>query len=206
MIKIYGSPRTSAGRCVLMLEELGVPYEQMNLDMFEKREHKSPAFLKLNPNGRVPVLVDGDFVIWESIAINFYLAEKYKPELLGTTIEERSRAIQWSTWAMVELQPPLVELIIQTVFTPEAKRDANAIEEARQQVPPRLAIFDEALKHQDFITGSKINVADLNLATVINLAANSLKFSLEPYKNIQGWFDRVQMRPAFIKLQKLRSP
>jgi glutathione S-transferase len=188
-----------------MLEELGVPYETVALDMFEKREHKSSAYLKLNPNGKVPCLVDGEFVIWESVAINFYLAEKYRPELIGSSIEEKARAIQWSTWAMVELQTPLVELIIQTIFTPEPKRDPKGIEAAQKAVPPLLAILNEHLADKDYLTGARLNVADFNMATVINLAVTSLKFPLTDFPHIQAWFARMQERPAFRKLQELRG-
>ncbi len=82
MITIYGSPRSSSGRCFWCLEEVGETYNAKPLN-FKEKEHKSPAYLKINPNGKAPTLTDDDFVIWESIAINFYLAETYKPELLG---------------------------------------------------------------------------------------------------------------------------
>src|SRR3989344_9118391 len=124
MIKIYGAPRSSAGRCFWLLEELALPYQAMPVDMRNK-EHKSEAFLKLNPNGKVPALVDGDVVLWESIAINHYLADKYRPELLGKTPVERGLEQQWSTWSMVDLQPPLVDLIIQMVLTTEEKRNVQ---------------------------------------------------------------------------------
>lgn len=204
MIQIYGSPRTSASRCILMLEELGLPYQQMPLDMSERREHKSDAYLKLNPNGKVPCLVDGDFVIWESIAINHYLAEKYRPELVGTTVEERGRSMQWSTWAMVELQQPLVGIIIQTMFTPEDKRDAGVLKKAQEHVPHLLGILDQHLARHEHLAGARLTVADFNMVTVINLASH-LKFPLEPYKNIQAWFARMKARPAFTKLMQLRT-
>ena len=81
MITLYGSARSSAGRCLWCLEETGVAYENKNVDMRTK-EHQSEAFLKINPNGKVPAMVDGETKLFESMAINFYLADKYKPELL----------------------------------------------------------------------------------------------------------------------------
>src|SRR5687767_5881522 len=112
MIKIYGSPHSSGGRCYWTLEELGLSYERVKIDMRSK-EHKSPSYLNLNPNGKVPVMVDDDFVLWESAAINSYLAEKHRPELLGRTLQERALVQQWTLWAMVDLQPPHVDLLIQ---------------------------------------------------------------------------------------------
>ncbi len=204
MVKIYGSPRTSAGRCFLLLEELGVPYEICALDMMKKREHKSPEYLKLNPNGKVPCLVDGDFVIWESLAINTYLAEKYRPELLGKTPEQKGLIQQWNVWALAELQPPLVDMIIQLMFVPEDKRDMRLVEKAKENVPPMLTILDQELKGKDYILGSTITAADFNLASVVNIAA-AMEFPLSSYTNLTKWFARMKERPSFKKFTEIRS-
>ncbi len=92
MITLYGPARSSAGRCFWLLEELGLSYENKPVDMM-KKEHKSDWFLKVNPNGKVPALVDGNTTLFESMAINYYLAEKYKPEFLGKTVEEKGISI-----------------------------------------------------------------------------------------------------------------
>lgn len=204
MIQIYGSPRTSASRCYLTLEEIGIPYEAAPLDMMEKREHKSASYLKLNPNGKVPCLVDGDFVLWESVAINTYLAEKYKPELLGKTPEEKGLVQQWSLWALSELQAPLVDLIIQTVFTPEPKRNAEIIAKAREKVPPLLTILDSALANKDFMVGKSLTLADLNMASVVNIAPN-FGFAIEEYMNLNQWMQKMKGRPAFQRLLNARG-
>lgn len=203
MIKIYGVPRSSSGRCFLMLEELGLPYENVPLDM-KNKEHKSDAFLKLNPNGKVPVLVDGDFVIWESIAINNYLADKHRPELLGKTPMERGVQQQWSTWAMVDLQPPLVEILIQMVFVPEDKRSMTVIEKNREKVPPMLAILEKVLTGKDYILGKNISVADFNLVSVVNIAV-MFEFDFKPYPAIGAWMGRMKDRPCFKKVAELRG-
>lgn len=204
MIQIYGSPRTSAGRCYLMLEEVGVPYEAKALDMFEKREHKSPDYLKLNPNGKVPVLVDGDFVLWESIAINSYLAERYKPELLGHGAQEAAHVQQWSLWGLVELQPPLVDLIIQTMFVPEPTRDAKLIEKARVSVPPMLKVLDDHLNGKTQLVANRLTVADFNVASVANIAY-AMKIDLSGYPHLTAWMGALKQRPSFKKFVELRS-
>ena len=204
MLKIYGSPRSSAGRCYLLLEEVGVPYQPVAIDMMEKKEHKAPEFLKLNPNGKVPCLVDGEFVIWESMAINRYLADKYKPQLLGSSPEDRGLIEQWSLWALLELQPPMVDLIIQTMFMPENKRDAGVIARAQEKVPTVLAVLDQALKGRDYLVGSELSLADLNTASVVNVTF-TVKINLDPYKNLLPWFNKIKNRPSFQKLAELRS-
>lgn len=203
MIKIYGSPRSSAGRCYLMLEELGLPYENVPLDM-SKREHKSPEFLKLNPNGKVPCLVDGSYVIWESIAINYYLAEKYKPTLLGTTPEQRGLVHQWSVWALNEFQPPLVEMLIQLVFIPAEKRNMSIVEKAREKLPGYLQVLDQCLAGKTYLVADQFTLADINVGSVANLATG-LQVNLASYPAIESWFARIKERPSFKKFAESRK-
>lgn len=199
MIQVYGSPRSSAGRVYLMLEELGLKYEMMPLDM-SKKEHKSSEFMALNPNGKVPCLKDKDFVIWESIAINHYLAEKYRPEMNGTSPEEKGHVAQWSVWAMTELQPPLVDILIQMVFVPEDKRNHAVIEKAKEKLPEKLKVLDHALGGKEFMVGNKLTVADINVSSVANIAS-ALHLDLEPYKNIREWLTKMKSRLAWEKLR-----
>lgn len=204
MITIYGSPRTSAGRCFWVLEEIGQPYEVRALEMFDKREHKTPEFLSLNPNGKVPCLVDGDYKLWESTAINHYLADTYKPELLGTDPRDRGLVQQWTTWAMLELQPPLIDIFIQMVFTPEPKRDLALVERAREKVPPLLRILDEALAGRAYLVGDALTLADLNVASVANIAT-ALKIPTEGFANVRAWLARLHERPSFKKMGEMRK-
>lgn len=181
-----------------MLEALGLEYKVMPMDM-SKREHKSPEFLTLNPNGKVPCLKDKDYVIWESIAINQYLAEKYKPEMAGTTPEEKGHVAQWSVWAMTELQPPLVDILIQTMFVPEDERNLALVEKAKEKIPARLQVLDQALAGKDFIVGKRLTVADINVSSVANLLF-ALHLDVAPYKNLQLWMEKMKGRLAWNKL------
>ncbi len=195
MIQIYGSPRSSAGRCYWLLEELGLAYQRQPLDMRAK-EHKSERYLALNPSGKVPCLVDGDFVIWESMAINAYLVDKHASELRGDTAEVRGLISQWSYWAILDLQRPLIELFIQLVFVPEAKRDAGVIERSRAALPPLLAILERHLASRDFVVGDRFTLGDLHVASVANLTA-AVQYDLAAYPAIQRWLERCKARPAF---------
>lgn len=195
MIKIYGAPQSSAGRCYMMLEECGLKYERIALNM-QAKEHKSADYMKLNPNGKVPTIIDGDLVLWESLAINNYLAEKYKPELLGKTVEDRAHVMKWSVWAAVELQPPLVDILIQTFFVPEAQRDQALINRAKSTYPKFLDVLEQHLSNRKFLVGNEFTLADLNVASVASIPL-SLKFDMSAYKNIMSWLQQVQSRPAF---------
>jgi len=181
-----------------MLEECGLQYETIPLDM-SKKEHKSEEYLKINPNGKVPTLIDGHYVIWESAAINYYLAQKYKPELLGSTPEEKGHVEQWNIWSMVEFQPPMVDLLIQMVFVPEPRRDTAVIEKSKVRIPEKLALLDQALEGKEYITGSQFLLSDLNLASVAQIGL-SLGFDYKSFPHLTKWLEKVKARPSFQKV------
>lgn len=203
MIEIYGSPRSSSGRCFWLLEELAVPYQVKAIDMRAK-EHKSPAYLKLNPNGKVPCLKDGDFVIWESMAINLYLADKYNSPLRGATAEERGQIAQWSFWSILELQKPIIDIFIQTVFVPAERRDQSVIDNAQKACPPLLAILDQYLFGKKYLVGDKFSLADLNVASVV-VVSEAIQMDISQYKNIVAWLSSCKDRPGYQKFAALKS-
>lgn len=194
MIHLYGSPQSSAGRCYWTLEEIGVPYERVAVS-FREREHKHPDYLKLNPNGKVPALVDDGLVLWESTAINHYLAEKHQPALLGQTLADRAYVQQWSVWSQVELQPPVIALFIQLTFVPEPRRDAAAMEKARGKFMPLFELLEAHLAERDFMVGDGFTLADLNVASVVKLAP-PLGVDLSGMPNLSAWLERMTSRPA----------
>lgn len=201
MIKIYGSPKSSAGRVYWMLEELGLSYEPVKVNMREK-EHKSEAYMKLNPNAKVPCLADGDFVIWESVAINNYLADKYRPELLGPTPEARGLVLQWNIWSMLELQKPIIDIFIQKVFVPEDQRDHGLIEKSQKICLHLFAILDSALNTKKYLVGEQFTAADLNMASVVSITS-AIQMDISAYKNIKAWLNNLMERPAYQKYSKI---
>lgn len=203
MIQLYGTPRTSAGRVYWLLEELGLPYEVKGLDL-RTGENESPEYLRLNPNGAVPTLIDGSNTIWESAAINLYLADKYRPELIGATPEERALVYQWSVWSMVTFQPPLIELFIQKVFVPEGSRDAKIISESEGALPELFEIVDNALRGKEYLAHERFTLADLQVASVATIA-RSLELDISKYSNMTRWLDQLRERPAWRKLRELRG-
>jgi len=201
MIKIYGPPQSSAGRCYWCLCEVDIPFEAVAVNMREK-EHKSPEFLALNPNGKVPTLDDDGYVIWESMAINTYLSEKYKPELMGATPSVRGRVQQWSYWSILELQPPLIDIFIQKVFVPEEHRSQEKIDKALESLPGKFSILDKALGQSSYLAGNAFTIADLNTASVASIA-HHLQIDLGDYRHIQDWLGRIAQRPAFQKYMEM---
>jgi hypothetical protein len=107
-LKIYGVARSRAFRILWMAKELGLDYEHVKVD-FATGETRTPAHLALNPNRHVPVIDDDGFVLWESMAINLYLAKKYAAgTLYPTRLEDEARAWQWSFWGMTEVERPVL--------------------------------------------------------------------------------------------------
>ena len=203
MIKIYGSPRTSAGRCFWALEEVGASYDKVDVDM-RAGKHKEADYLAINPNGKIPALVDGDYSLWESMAINSYLAHEYKPELLGESNKDKGLVNQWSTWAIAELQPPVIDIFIQMVFVPEDKRNQNIIDNAQKKLPEMLAILDNELKDSEMLVADKFSLADLNIASVV-MICEAIRFDITSFKEIKRWMETISKRPAFEKYLAMRS-
>jgi glutathione S-transferase len=193
MIKVHGVPRSRTMRVLWMLEELGVPYENVKVSFIG--ETRKPDFLRLNPNGHIPVLQDGDFVLWESMAINLYLARKYDKGLWPKTIEGEGRAYQWSLWAITELEEPVLTVLVNRMFLPEDQRDAKKVADATERFKAPLAVLDGALAGRPYLTGDVFTVADLNTAAVLGWAP-LVGLDISPAPNAKAWLDRCSERPA----------
>jgi glutathione S-transferase len=197
MIKLYGVPRSRTMRALWMLEELGMPYENVKVSFVN--ETRKPDFLRLNPNGHIPVLQDGDVVLFESLAINLYLARKYDKGLWPKRVEDEGRAYQWSIWAMTELEEPLLTALLNRTFLPPEQRDAKKADDAAERFRQPLGVLDGALAGRDYLLGAAFTVADLNVASVISWAPLA-RLDLSP--NVAAWVGRCTGREAFVRLQK----
>ncbi len=198
MIKIYGITHTRTARCLWMLEELGLEYEQVEVSLKE-REHKKPDYLALNPNGRVPTLVDGELTLWESMAINFYLADKYDGGLKPKTPENRARAVQWSFWGMTEMESKLMTVLRNRLLNAEDQRDAALADEAEQELRAPLGVLNGVLEGRDHLLDGAFSVADLNLAAITSWGKMA-KLKLEPFPNVARWLSASLARPAYQKI------
>jgi glutathione S-transferase len=199
MIRIYGQVRSRASRCLWALEEIGVPYELVPIDT-SKGDNDKPEFLAINPNGRIPALVDGDLKLFESMAINLYLARKYGKELWPADEAGQAHALQWSFWAVSEVEQFLIAMLVQELFTPADQKRPDRVQDAREALASRLTVLDGQLKSRPYLLGSKFTIADLNVASVFSLAG-AVKFALEPYPNVKKWVDGCLNRPARTRLQ-----
>jgi glutathione S-transferase len=178
MLKLYGGARSRASIVQWYLEELGVPYEFVMLDMMAG-EHRQPAFLAINPMGKVPAMVDGDLHLWESGAILLYLAEKYGN---SSTLEQRAEFAQWVVFANATLGPGIF------------------VEASREKEMPRLfAPLNERLTHQAFMMGETFTVVDAAVGSILAYMPIMLKIDFAGYPALQAYVKRIAERPAFQK-------
>ena len=193
MLKIYGTSMSRAGRCLWALEETGVKYEHIPTAIGEA---KTPAHLKLNPNGHIPVIDDDGFVLWESMAINFYLAAKYgKAPLWPEAVQDRALANQWSYWAMLEVEPHLVTLLQHRMFLPPEQRNEKVVADALEKVKAPLAVIEQHLGNREYLIGKEFTIADLNAAAVWNIGTMvGVDFSSAP--KTKAWLTKCTSRPA----------
>lgn len=197
MIKLYGHPRSRALRVLWALEELGVPYENVKTP-FAGGATRTPEFLALNPNGHIPVLDDGGFVLFESLAINLYLARKYDRGLWPRTVDDEGRAYQWSVWAMTELEEPVVTCLVQRSVLPEERRDPEKAARAAARFARPLGVLDGELGRRAWLAGEAFTIADLNVASVLLWAAMA-GLDLAAAPRAIGWLDRCTARPALAR-------
>lgn len=179
MLKLYGGARSRASIVKWYLEEIGVPYEFVMLDM-QAAEHLQPDFLQINPIGKVPAIVDGDFKLWESGAILLYLAQKYGK--MPESLEQQAQIVQWVMFANATLGPG--------IFV-EASRD--------RETPKLLKPLNEIFEKQPFLMGSEFGVADAAVGSILNYIPMMLKLDLSAYPAVLGYMKRISERLAFQK-------
>ena len=197
MIRFFGSPASSAGRTHWLLEELQVPYDYQRMNTREGQT-RTPEFLAMNPSGHVPFLQDGDIKLFESVAINFYLAEKYGGSLWASALPERALIYQWSLWAVATLQPVVMDIMYHSAILPEPQRDARVVERARSNLPRYLQTLETSLEDNQYLVSDTFSVADINAGSVVNIAP-AVGFSLDPYPVSKAWLQRLKGRPAYQK-------
>lgn len=194
MLQLYGNPRSRAMRCLWMLEETGQPYELVDKGLSADELH-SADYLKLNPNARIPTLVDGDVVLWESMAINLYLAQKYDGPMHCADAALLGRAAQWSFWAMLEIEMLLLHILEHRVLLAEHARDISVVERNTLLLQKPLGILNGALAGHSHLAGEGFTVADLNVASILSWG-KIVRLDLSAWPDLKRWLDACLGRPA----------
>ena len=194
--KLFGISNSRAIRAIWGIEETGIDYEHVPVSY--GADSKGSDYLSVNPNGRIPALIDGDLHLFESMAINLYLAKRYGGGLYPSSPEDEARALQWSVWAISEIEPLQMQIVVQKLFTPEDKRNPKVIESATKGLQRPLKVLDAALEGRDWLVGDAFSVADLNVASVMHLM-NMIRFDYSEHANVQRWATACYARPALAK-------
>jgi len=195
MITLYGSARTRAARCLWMLEECGVAFEHHSLEDIDLPA-RAEAVRPINPIGKVPALEDGDTRLFESMAINLYLARRYGGDLWPDEESGQARATAWSIWGMTELEPPLAQLFFERVIRDGGTRDRDNEARSEQALVRPMTALDNELAGLDYLVDGRFTVADLNLAAVLTLSRRA-EYPLGEYPLVERWLGRCFDRPAF---------
>lgn len=196
-LTFYYSPQSSATPIHWTLQELGIPYEKVLVDL-KKNEQKKPEFLKLNPNGRVPLLVHDGVPIFESVAIQLYLGELFgvAKGLYPPPGPQRGEVMKWIAWTNVTIGDALSRFGRNVgSWAPEDERNAKAGARARDEVEALLRILEEALGDKEYLVGNKFTLADLHLSSWMEYV-RMMGFDLSGYPKIGAWIARCTARPA----------
>ena len=198
---LYGTSGSRALRALWGIEETGIAFEHVPTGYGP--DSKSPDYLAVNPNGRIPALVDGDVTLFESMAINLYLAKTYGGALYPDNPADEARAWQWSVWGISEIEPLQMQIVVQKLFTPEDKRDPKVIERAGRGLQRPLKVLDAALADRPWLLGDRFTVADLNLAECLRYAQGHPTL-LGEFPAVKAWLERCQSREAFKRMWAAR--
>lgn len=200
-ITFYYTPQSSAARIHASLEELGVPYEKIKIDL-GAGEQKKPEFLALNPNGKVPTLVLDGTPMFESVAIQVALGERYGVAkglwpALGSP--EHLKALTWLIWGQVTLGTSLMRYMQNTVdYIPKELHHAGQAAVALKEMHEQLAILDAHLGASAFLAGDHFTLADLDLASVLGWGLHAIKMDISVYPKLSAWLGSASQRPGML--------
>jgi len=200
MLRIYGWKRSRAIRCIWTLEELGLEYEQIPLNP-HVGETRTPEYLALNPCGKIPTLVHDGFVVYETMAINLYLASTFPGSLLPRSTQHMAKLYQWTSWALSELEPPLVS-IMREGRRPEGQADMARVDAWRSDIHTMIDTVLERhfVRHESILPEHAFSLADLNVASVAS-SMQALGVDLAAHARTAAWMQRCFARPAWQRAQ-----
>jgi glutathione S-transferase len=205
MLKLYGQYRSRAFRVAWLCKESNIPYEHVNVTVnVEGATCKDPDYVKLNPNARVPTIEDDGFVMWESAAINLYLAEKYRSPLWPTDSKAKGRMLQWAFFIANDVEPHMITVMQHRVMFPPEKRNRALADEADAKLQPRLKVLDEHLAKNRHFGGDTWDMADFMVASVC-YSFFAMKYDLSRYPRLQKWLMASLERPKAKEARALRE-
>lgn len=196
MLKVLG--RATSGnvqKVLLFLEETGTPYARE--DYGRQFNNTGGDYLKLNPNGKVPTVIDGETVIWESNTILRYLATKLgKTDLYPTDAAARSQVERWMDWLLASLNYYYVA-VFKDSKKPDAERAPTFAADAKE-LAAQLEILDQAIAGRAFIAGNSLTLADIAMGPIVHRCLD-FPIPLPPLTNLRAWRDKLKEKASFKK-------
>lgn len=201
-MKLYGIPGSRAARNIWALEETGLAYERVDVVM--RKDTGKPEFLAINPNGRIPALADGDLILFESLAINTYIAKKSGGDLAPKDLAEDATNEQWSLWAMTETEKPLLRALFHSLGVMGYEKDPAVVAECMEELARPFKVLDGHLASRDYLMGGRFTIADLNVASVLAWAATA-KLDLSAYPNMDKWLKACLARDGYQRVRAIQK-
>ncbi|CAN5673152.1 glutathione S-transferase family protein [soil metagenome] len=213
MLTIYGVYRSRASRTLWLANELGLPFKLVPVMQRYRLPDpppagvvhtKSPEFLAVNRNGRIPSIDDDGLVLHESLGINLYLARKHGGPLAPATVGEDGQMTTWSLWAAIEVEGHAINIIYHRVSNAGRPMDPKVADAAVEALRGPFAVLDAALAKDGYLVGGRFTVADINVAEVVRYAQAAPElFANAPH--VKSWLTDCQARPAFKKMWAARD-
>ncbi|MFS2159603.1 glutathione S-transferase [Pseudomonas sp. Pseusp122] len=198
MLKIWGRKNSSNVRKALWIaEELNIPYQSLDaggaFGLVEGAEYRAK-----NPNGRIPMIEDGDFVLWESNTIVRYLAARYAPDspFYPADVQERAAADKWMDWTTSTLADPFKPVFWGVLRTAPEQQDWAQINEGIKVLHGLLLVADKTLARQPYLSGAQLGMGDIPLGSFI-YAWFEMPIERPPLPNLEAWYERLKARPAY---------
>jgi glutathione S-transferase len=201
MLKIWGRATSSNVQKVLWCcSELDIPFERVDLGG-PFGGNRDPEYLRLNPNGLVPTIQDGDLVLWESNTICRYLTVTHGRDHGGERLypsapRERALVERWMDWQLSTAGPPMGQLLFGLIRTRPEQRDHAVIEAARRRALEAWTLVDDALDGRPYLAGGDPTLAEIVLGTLV-YRWHAFTIERPPLKNLRAWYERMRERPGF---------
>jgi glutathione S-transferase len=200
-MKLFQIPFSPAcQKVVAVAHEVGVPLELATVELF-KGGARTPAMLAKNPNGKVPILEDGDFVLWESTAMLVYIAATAgREDLAPTTPRERAEVERWTSWEAAHFGPAIRKVAFERIVKKVAglgAPDEAVVKVGIEEFAARASVLEQSLGTKEYLCG-RLTIADFALAPYAVLTA-SCGLDFEPYPNAKAWLARMVARDSMKK-------
>ena len=198
-LKIYGTAASRAARPLWVAQELGLSYEHIALPYLGGAT-RTPEFLKVNPNGRIPVVDDDGVLVWESMACTMYLAERFLgvdgESLAARSNRERAEILRWTFWVVTECEKDALLFLMHAMVMPLERRKPQVAVESLRHLASPLHILNQHLQDQPYLAGERFTVADICVASVIAWVQGASDLMAQ-CPQLCDWLQRCVGRPAF---------